>query len=93
MRMSVAPQQIYACKFSLLKFSLWQFCLNFGFGHKGALGMEAEKRVIAHLESSSATLVTMNGDTVAIPGKNPQEFFSPVIYDKIFLLQQWRHGL
>ena len=55
--------------------------------------MEAEKHVIAHLESSSATLVTMNGDMVAIPGKNPQEFFPPVIYDKIFLLQQWRHGL
>ena len=61
--------------------------------YKGALGMEAEKRVIAHLESSSATLVTMNGDMAAIPGKNPQEFFPPVIYDKIVLLQQWRHGL
>ena len=39
--------------------------------YKGALGMEAEKRVIAHTESSSATLVTMNGDMAAIPGKNP----------------------
>ena len=69
-----------------------EFCLNFGFGLKGALGMEAEKRVIVHPESSSATLVTMNGDMAAIPGRIHKNF-SPVIYDKIFLLQQWRHGL
>jgi len=52
--------------------------------------MEAEKRVIAHLESSSATLLTMNGDMVAIPAMAPRTvMILTVVLFKLATLRTW----
>jgi len=52
--------------------------------------MEAEKRVIAHPESSSATLVTMNGDMAAIPAMAPRTvMILTVALLKLATLRTW----